>query len=108
MAFTVTETAFYRNGGSTPGTCVLTGTVVASAGTSSGDLLPGNQTVGTSLSDARALRKIIRWGITSATDENAIEVVLSYDATHDGDKLTLDFTADETLNWWIEGYDGGE
>ena len=108
MAFTVTEEHFVNLGGQVPGLCMLIGIAVNTAGDSGGDILPGNETVGTSLAAARGLRKIYFCSAISATDENAVEAVIDYDTTQDGDKVTIDCTADETIKFMIIGENAGQ
>lgn len=105
MAATTTETVFIRGGGSTPALCKLYGTFVTAGGTSSGTIKPGSND--TNVTGSASMRKILAWGLSNYANSNAVKVVKSYDATQDGDILTITCTANDTFDFWVEGVDNG-
>lgn len=104
MATTITETGVVSIP-SSPALIRVYGTVAHSGAETSAVIQPGEQDV--NFPGSRGLRKILAWGITDSVAAAAVKVVKTYDATHDGDILTVTNTAGDELNYWVEGLDNG-
>lgn len=104
MATTIRETSVVSVP-SNPATIKVYGTITNSGAETSAVIKPGEQD--TNVSGSRGLRKILSWGFSDSVAVEAVKVVKSYDATHDGDILTLTFTAGDEINYWVEGLDNG-
>ena len=99
----VTELAFYRLSGQVPGFCVLIGTVTLVAGSETID--PGNND--TNFEGSGSLRRFLRWGLENQTAGRAPQVQSDWNATQQGDRLTITGTGTDTYAFWIEGIDSG-
>ena len=98
-----TETLFLRKGGALPGVCLLVGTITLVAGAETID--PGN--ADTNVEGSGSLRRFIRWGFTNRTTARVPTVVQSWNATQQGDILTVTGAGTDIYDFWIEGYDSG-
>ena len=105
MAFIVTETKLtdLKNG-----QVRLTGTAVNTGGSTGGAITPGTSVGGGALVPGSAgFKKFEAWGFSNQSAVRSYQAVKSYDATQDGDILTLTTTADDDFDFWIEGpYNG--
>ena len=100
----VTETDFFRGGGTLPGLCKVVGTVTLVAGAETINLGAND----TNVSGSASLRRFIDWGFTNQTAARAPTVTITrFDPTQDGDILVLAGTGTDVFNFWIEGYDSG-
>lgn len=104
MAFQVNETKL------TPinGLVLLTGTLVNTGGSTGGAITPGTSVgSGTLVTGSAGLKKFLAWGFSNQTAVRAAQAVKSYDATQDGEILTVTTTADDDFDFWILGeYNG--
>jgi len=97
MAASFTISNAVRLGGQLPGMIMLLGTVDLDTDTSV-DIYD----------NAYGARKILSYSFTNSANENAFKVVKAYDASNDGDKLTLTGTAGDTFDFMIMAEDNGE
>lgn len=98
MAWTVTVTDSINEGGTLPGTILCYGTMVSDGGDSGGVAEFSTQ----------GIRKILAWGLTCYSAEQAAQVVKSYDsATYDADILTVTTQVNATYNFWVRGVAAG-
>ena len=104
MATVIKETAIVSSP-SVPATVTVYGTITNSAAETTAIIKPGEQD--TNVTGSRGLRKILRYGFVDSVAVQAIQAVKSYDATHDGNIVTLTFTAGDEIDYWVEGLDNG-
>lgn len=106
MAATVTELAYRDVAGSSAGAVVLYGTSTNAGGATTTIIIqPGNNTVNISgpSGASTGLRTIHGWSITNKTGSRAFTAVKSFDATAQGDKITITCTADDAFDWTVWG-----
>ena len=105
MAFIVNEQKFedLKNG-----QVRLSGTIQNTGGSTGGAITVGTSVGGgTVVTGSAGLKKFTAWNFSNQTAVRAYQAVKSYDATQDGDILTLTTTADDDFDFWIEGpYNG--
>jgi len=104
MAASVTETGVYKMAGNFPALTMVVGTASAASVTEF-IIKPGSND--TNIEGSAGVRKIMTWGFSCYSNEEAAEADRSYDATQDGDIVTVTCQANATYNWWVLGEDNG-
>jgi len=105
MAYVVTETRMvdHKNG-----LVTLYGTAANTGGSTGGAITPGTSVGGgATVTGSSGLKKFISWSFNNQTGARACQVVKTYDATQDGEILTLTCTANDSFDFAILGeYNG--
>ncbi len=100
----VTETRLVRLGGNTPGMMKLYGTV-ANTDQTTIYLKPGNHD--TNVTGSAGLRKIYSCSLRNLSAEKAPIATIAYDATQDGDMVTITCASGDDYAFVLEGEDNG-